>query len=196
MPSPGRSEMVARLTAMYQELSAKEKADFLDSNHLKVSEDPAAKSPSATPKGRSDVQMLVVSSAHEPGLPSPSGALVVRDGSPRVGVTFDRNRSAEALRLIADDNSILQRVEPHPLLNVSGVRFTDDDLRAWFDALDVNKNGFLSKDEFRAMYEQVETFGTPVRKNWMEEQLRKIKKTGDTITREEFALLVSHVATM
>eukprot|EP01064_Diplonema_japonicum_P028202 TRINITY_DN426_c1_g1_i4.p1 TRINITY_DN426_c1_g1~~TRINITY_DN426_c1_g1_i4.p1 ORF type:complete len:164 (+),score=28.95 TRINITY_DN426_c1_g1_i4:226-717(+) len=44
--------------------------------------------------------------------------------------------------------------------DVSGVAYTDSDLRNLFAALDKNNNGYLETPEFKQFYSTLETFGT------------------------------------
>lgn len=168
------SEAVARMTTFYQSMTPREKEMFLSQNNLVRRED--ALSVSNNAMNGNEVNTLVLSPA-------------------RVGGGTVRTRAHEALRLVDDDNTISQRVQGKPLMNVSGVRFTDAEIRDWFDTMDLNKNGYLSKEEFRAMYGQLDTFGVPPSKKQIDEQLKKMNAFGDDkLSFEEFAVLVSQLA--
>ena len=167
-------EQIARLTGMFRDLAPHDREKFLADNGLTYA---------STAVGQLDngSQSLQIS-------PARHGAAAL--GSPRM-----KSRTNAALRLVQDDNTILEKVPGKPLMNVSGVRFTDEEIREWFNSLDSDNNGYLSKDEFRAVYNQLELFGTPVRQKWLEEQLAKMKAFDDgRLSYDEFAYLVTHVA--
>lgn len=172
--SNSSTELVARLSYMFRSLTSAERDAFLCENGLCPVSATAAP---AIPRQHSS-NTLVVSPAKLGGA----------SGSCRL-------RVAEAKRLAEDDNSISQRVLGAPLLNVSGVRFTDTEVRALFDSLDASRNGWLTKDEFLHWYDQLETFGTPGKRKWVLEKLTQMNTTAaDKIVFEEFAVLVGHLA--
>jgi hypothetical protein len=220
-PPSANDEMMANMTGMFRSLTSVEQDAWLQANGLtRVAAAPATTNTlSISPmkgallKGAAGHSSNGVSPASGVS-PSPSsvnaGALVPAPTSalglalpvPSNGAVspsrenFDQQRSARrsemALRLAREKN---ETIDPLPMINVAQAKFTDADLRSWFDSLDTNKNGWLSYDEFRRFYGQLETFGAPVRQKDVEEQLKKLKAfDDDRMSYEEFALLVLHVA--
>jgi hypothetical protein len=188
--STKNAEMMAQMTGMWRSLTAAEQDKWLANNGLARA--PAAAAPAdatnalvLTPQRGMEVSASQGNSPTHPG------------GTPRVPKYMDKAnppRHSQALRMV-DVSAQPEPQPPHPMMNVSGARVADGEVRAWFDELDANKNGWLSKDEFRQMYANVETFGAPLRTDYIEEQLKKMKALDDDrITYDEFALLVMHIA--
>jgi hypothetical protein len=184
------AELTAHMTGIFRSLTRAEQDQWLEDNGL-------ARKPGMN---ESQNQLVLTPNRGEVSPRSPPGysprKWASRTGtfgaSGTLGATMSPSRAKQALRLVENPDAEIPRL---PLLNVSGVRFTDAELKQWFAELDKHNNGWLSKDEFRAMYRQLENYGTPVRESYINEQLKKMKSVGDDrITFDEFALLVSHVA--
>lgn len=193
------AELIAHMTGIFRALTQEEQDQWLDENGLCRRQDAdgtvvsagfSATDTISGGNGARGVKALVATSGT---LSSPRTRLDGTTGSPRYG-TFGgtQTRSQQALRLVEHPDVEIPR---HPLMNVSGVRFTDSELREWFDQLDVDRNGYLDKVEFKRVYMQLDTFGTPVREKHLDEQLRKMNALADDkITFEEFAILMLQVA--
>lgn len=184
---PSRNpELVAQMTGMWRSLSDADQEAWLVANGLERIK------PDSTPQRNSTVNELVLT-PHR----GSQAVSVVGDGSqPRSISKFAHlaspPRSGQALRIVDIPN---ETAPAAPLLNVSGARVTDEEIKSWFDELDLNKNGWLSKEEFRRMYLQLENFGAPVNQRKIEEMLKSMHALDDDrITYDEFAYLVLHVA--
>jgi hypothetical protein len=166
----GNREEIARLSGLFRSLTKREQDQFLVENGLQF----------ARPASESNV--MEISPARQNAM-----------SSPRL-----QYKTREALQLVEVDNTIIDRVPGKPLPNVSGVRFTDDEFREWFDKLEDTPNcGYVLKSVFLAHYSQVENFGCPVSQRWLTRELAKLKSLGeDRLSFHEFAYMVSHVAKM
>lgn len=219
MARPSESdEMMANMTGMWRSLTRAEQDAWLTVNQL-------ARAPSVhsshSPPGSNDggIDTMTMSS---PGRPlkggrsppqhSPSTALVPHEGggamtpystgsapgaSParsaeRFDVQRSQWRSSVALRLARPPK---EELEPLPMINVAQAKFTDADLRPWFNELDKNGNGWLSYDEFLAFYKGRESFGAPIRLKDVQQKLKNLRAFDDErMSYEEFALLVLELA--
>ena len=101
-----------------------------------------------------------------------------------------RNRAGEALRIISDSKGPGPR-DPAEKLDVC---LTDDDLKKWFDQVDVAKQGFISREDFCALYERQQWFGGPSRISWVNRELDILCGSATNINFEKFAFLVSHLS--
>lgn len=181
------AERIAHMTGFFRSLTRTEQDEWLQSMGLMRMMDDK----SATP-GQSDTLTLTPTREQLQQRRSEQQKLLKGSGSPRGIGAGAGSRGREALRLMEDNDP---QIDPLPLLNVSGVRLTEAEVRNWFDELDTNKNGWLSKDEFKQMYLELDTFGTPVRESWIDERLQKMKAFDDgRLSFDEFAYLVSHLA--
>ena len=184
------AELVAQMTGMFRSLSRGEQDAWLAENGLMRTPDSEVKNNTLVLTPNRGEHSTPRKAAFSPNKSSPQGA---SPNSAR-GYTAVSSpmRSKQALRLVEPPNVEIPR---HPLFNVSGVKFTDSEIRQWFEELDTNQNGWLSKEEFKIFYGQLENFGTPVRAAYIDEQLKKMNALADDrISYEEFALLVLHVA--
>lgn len=102
-----------------------------------------------------------------------------------------RIRADEAVRLVRDNNQML---EDHPgshLFVPTTLPRTEEDIKLWFDSLDTEKSGTISKDLFRTnVFGALEDFGAPLRPQQLEEQLAKMKTVENGLTFHEFMVLV------
>uniref|UniRef100_A0A7S4LL10 EF-hand domain-containing protein n=1 Tax=Eutreptiella gymnastica TaxID=73025 RepID=A0A7S4LL10_9EUGL len=87
-------------------------------------------------------------------------------------------------------------VKPLSSADVSGVLVTDEDIQREFQKFDVNGNGYISKDEFRALYKSWDHFGMdeaaiPA----LEQTLEECQMMGDQkLSYNEFAFLMLKMA--
>jgi len=183
------AELMSQMTGMWRTLTVAEQDKWLATNGLARADSvaPGVNALVLTPaRGTEVVAVVAGGSAPHTGAAGLAPRRYMDKANPP--------RHGQALRLV-DVTAQPEVHPPAPMLNVSGVRVTDAEIRAWFDELDTNKNGWLSKEEFRAMYKNLDTMGTPVRESYIEEQLKKMQALDDErITFDEFAYLVLHIA--
>mmetsp|Transcript_46860 Transcript_46860/g.54305 ORF Transcript_46860/g.54305 Transcript_46860/m.54305 type:complete len:169 (+) Transcript_46860:57-563(+) len=104
-----------------------------------------------------------------------------------------RIRAAEVSRLVKDNNQMLEDHRGYPMFVPTTLPRTEEDIKLWFDSLDEEKSGTISKESFRKnVFGVLEDFGAPLRPQQLEEQLAKMKSVEDRLTFHEFMVLVLH----
>eukprot|EP00998_Keelungia_sp_KM082_P012473 NODE_881_length_1582_cov_50.964948_g870_i0.p1 GENE.NODE_881_length_1582_cov_50.964948_g870_i0~~NODE_881_length_1582_cov_50.964948_g870_i0.p1 ORF type:complete len:504 (-),score=143.43 NODE_881_length_1582_cov_50.964948_g870_i0:69-1361(-) len=79
--------------------------------------------------------------------------------------------------------------------NIGGLVITEKRLRQAFHELDLNANGYLDAEEFKALYNTFENFGVELDPREVEETVKKFKLMDDgRLSFEEFAMLMCRVA--
>eukprot|EP01059_Diplonema_ambulator_P005577 TRINITY_DN15342_c0_g1_i1.p1 TRINITY_DN15342_c0_g1~~TRINITY_DN15342_c0_g1_i1.p1 ORF type:complete len:209 (+),score=45.45 TRINITY_DN15342_c0_g1_i1:171-797(+) len=125
-----------------------------------------------------------------PEVPNGEHATPKVNGPPNP-VVNDKGKYPSAQELIVNGFSIAELI-PN---DVSGVAYTETDLRNLFDALDRNSNGYLDETEFKEFYASLETFGTEPDPRFVDNVLRQYNILGDgKISFDEFSIIMLKVA--
>jgi hypothetical protein len=222
MASPTRQEeLMANMTGMFRALTVDEQDRWLRENNLTrlvaapvadmlTFTSPQKRLKSTSPQsGVSPVPPPVGASA---GALVPSGPSATPSAQPYTprgtsslppGPLSPSRQQFEETRLARKHEEALrlslrvpkEELDGLPPINVANSKYTEPELRAWFNDLDTNKNGWLSYSEFRQFYVQQEHFGAPVPKKKIDELLAKMHAfDDDRLSFDEFAYLVLHLA--
>ena len=92
------------------------------------------------------------------------------------------------------------KTDPRLEENMQGIPISDTQVRKLFDQLDVNRNGYLDKNELQAFFDS-RSEGLPLCSNYVERELKRLqplrKPTDETkVSYSQFAVLVTRWAAM
>lgn len=175
--SDGQQEQIVRLVSAFNSLSGDEQNAFLVQAGLSRLEGNAN---SVLSDGSAHaVNRLIVSPAAAAG------------SSPE---RKNRIRADEALRLVRDNNAIVEHRKGDRLVVTTSLPRSREDIREWFEVLaeSTDADATLSKETFRSMYlNSLEDFGVPNLEKTIDRRLAALNPNEDRPTFDQFHSLVA-----